>query len=84
MNGGASMKTRIEKRGPSRNEPEPENVAQDEFDFKAMLAALPKSDPTPYLISGDEWLKHMDTFDIDPEFFKEFEALEVQMRELNK
>ncbi len=75
------MKTRIEKRGAGRKQPEPENGTQDEFDVKALLAALPKSDP-PRGISGDELLKRMGTFDFDPEFFKEFEELQEKMRQL--
>lgn len=81
MNGGESMKTRIEKRGAGRKQPESENVVQEEFDVKALLAALPKSDPTPYLIPGEELLK-LGPFEHVPGLFKEWEEEDRKIKEL--
>ncbi len=75
------MKTRIEKRGSKQPKPEAKDVAEDELDIKAMLAALPKSDPTPYLISGDELLK-LGPFEHVPGLFKEWEEQDAEIREL--
>jgi hypothetical protein len=78
------MKTRIEKRGPSRNEPESENVEDhSRKDAMTLSVAITPENLAEYGVSGEEYLKRMGTFDFDPAFFKEFEELQQQMREQN-
>jgi hypothetical protein len=82
--GGAGMKKHSKKRKSGKRKAKSQKVEQEaqEFDYEAMLASLPKSDPTPYLIKGEDWLKVMDTFNFPPDIWDEWKKQDAEIRKM--